>query len=487
MGSYGIGVSRAVAALAEQTADEQGPVLAPGDRPGRRPRRRRRQGPPDRAGPRRLREAGRGRCRASWSTTAPASRPGVKFTDAELIGVPKILVAGRRSAEGVLELKDRRTGEREELTVDEADRPPDGRPDRPTGAPPLPTAPAAPRPVQRAPSGATAGQRLREGRPVPAARPTGAGPALQPARELQSSSSAVLRAAPPPAPARPTPPPGTASSRAAAPGPPPATRRASSPAAGSSPPADGDAIRSSTRSRTSRARSYARSPTTGSGPTASHGRPLRRPAPCSAGSCRAATRVSGGATSSSSRAASAAVDERRHLGIRAGARPHRLGLPPGPRRRPSRSASSRRAAPPTAAAPSPPPPAAPSPRAASAATPPVQPLQQQRALAGGAGGRLQQLAPRPSPVPVRQRRPLAAPARRPARRELQHGGRTVGPPHQHDEAAAPARRLHPLHGQPRVDPRPVERRGQPRQPVVTVRCRLAERPHQTLRRFETHT
>ena len=39
---------------------------------------------------------------------------------AELIGVPKILVAGRRSAEGVLELKDRRTGEREELTVDEA-------------------------------------------------------------------------------------------------------------------------------------------------------------------------------------------------------------------------------------------------------------------------------------------------------------------------------------------------------------------------------
>ena len=46
--------------------------------------------------------------------------PGVKFTDAELIGVPKILVAGRRSAEGVVELKDRRTGEREELTVEEA-------------------------------------------------------------------------------------------------------------------------------------------------------------------------------------------------------------------------------------------------------------------------------------------------------------------------------------------------------------------------------
>lgn len=41
--------------------------------------------------------------------------PGVKFTDAELIGVPKILVAGRRVGEGVFELKDRRTGTREEL------------------------------------------------------------------------------------------------------------------------------------------------------------------------------------------------------------------------------------------------------------------------------------------------------------------------------------------------------------------------------------
>ncbi|CAM5679518.1 proline--tRNA ligase [Streptomyces badius] len=50
----------------------------------------------------------------------PGVSPGVKFTDSELIGVPKILVAGRRSADGVLELKDRRTGEREELTVDEA-------------------------------------------------------------------------------------------------------------------------------------------------------------------------------------------------------------------------------------------------------------------------------------------------------------------------------------------------------------------------------
>jgi prolyl-tRNA synthetase len=50
----------------------------------------------------------------------PGVSPGVKFTDAELLGVPTILVVGRRAAEGVVELKDRRTGDREDLTVDEA-------------------------------------------------------------------------------------------------------------------------------------------------------------------------------------------------------------------------------------------------------------------------------------------------------------------------------------------------------------------------------
>ncbi|MFC9249614.1 proline--tRNA ligase [Streptomyces sp. NPDC057136] len=119
MGSYGIGVSRAVAALAEQTADEQGLCwpreIAPAD----------------------VHVVAAGKAlqtelalEVSEKLNAagvrvlvddrPGVSPGVKFTDAELIGVPKILVAGRRSAEGVLELKDRRTGEREELTVDEA-------------------------------------------------------------------------------------------------------------------------------------------------------------------------------------------------------------------------------------------------------------------------------------------------------------------------------------------------------------------------------
>ncbi|MEV5957797.1 proline--tRNA ligase [Streptomyces sp. NPDC051987] len=119
MGSYGIGVSRAVAALAEQTADDKGLVwsreVAPADvhvvAAGKALQTELALDVSEK-----LRAAG---LRVLVDDRAGVS-PGVKFTDAELIGVPQILVAGRRSAEGVLELKDRRTGEREELTVDEA-------------------------------------------------------------------------------------------------------------------------------------------------------------------------------------------------------------------------------------------------------------------------------------------------------------------------------------------------------------------------------
>ncbi|MFD3653051.1 proline--tRNA ligase [Streptomyces sp. NPDC058620] len=119
MGSYGIGVSRAVAALVEQTADEQGLCwpreIAPADvhvvAAGKALQTELALDVSEK-----LNAAG---VRVLVDDRAGVS-PGVKFTDAELIGVPKILVAGRRSAEGVLELKDRRTGEREELTVDEA-------------------------------------------------------------------------------------------------------------------------------------------------------------------------------------------------------------------------------------------------------------------------------------------------------------------------------------------------------------------------------
>src|SRR5699024_1703151 len=46
--------------------------------------------------------------------------PGVKFKDAELVGVPTIVVVGKRLADGVVEIKDRRTGERREVAVADA-------------------------------------------------------------------------------------------------------------------------------------------------------------------------------------------------------------------------------------------------------------------------------------------------------------------------------------------------------------------------------
>ncbi|MER6734750.1 proline--tRNA ligase [Streptomyces puniciscabiei] len=119
MGSYGIGVSRAVAAIAEQSADDKGLVwpkeVAPADvhvvAAGKALQTELALDVSEK-----LRAAG---LRVLVDDRAGVS-PGVKFTDAELIGVPQILVAGRRSGEGVLELKDRRTGEREELTVEDA-------------------------------------------------------------------------------------------------------------------------------------------------------------------------------------------------------------------------------------------------------------------------------------------------------------------------------------------------------------------------------
>lgn len=119
MGSYGIGVSRAVAALAEQTADEHGlcwpAAVAPADvhvvAAGK-------------AVPLALAEEAAAALAGSGLRVLlddrPGLSPGVKLTDAELIGVPWILVAGRRSAESVVELQNRATGTREELPLTEA-------------------------------------------------------------------------------------------------------------------------------------------------------------------------------------------------------------------------------------------------------------------------------------------------------------------------------------------------------------------------------
>ncbi|WP_030958637.1 proline--tRNA ligase [Streptomyces sp. NRRL S-378] len=119
MGSYGIGVSRAVAALAEQTADERGlcwpAAVAPADvhvvAAGK-------------AVPLALAEEAAAALAGSGLRVLlddrPGLSPGVKLTDAELMGVPWILVAGRRSADGVVELQNRATGTREELPLPEA-------------------------------------------------------------------------------------------------------------------------------------------------------------------------------------------------------------------------------------------------------------------------------------------------------------------------------------------------------------------------------
>jgi prolyl-tRNA synthetase len=49
----------------------------------------------------------------------PKVSPGVKFGDAELVGVPKIVIVGRGAAEGQVELWDRRSGDREIVPVGE--------------------------------------------------------------------------------------------------------------------------------------------------------------------------------------------------------------------------------------------------------------------------------------------------------------------------------------------------------------------------------
>ncbi|MEY4232015.1 MAG: hypothetical protein RL144_215 [Actinomycetota bacterium] len=120
MGSYGIGVSRAVAAIAEQTHDEIGlnwPVeLAPAKV--------------------HIVAAGKDdllfdtaielatKLEAQSITTMVDDRrdasPGVKFKDAELIGNPVIVVVGKALAEGNVEIRVRKTGDKKEVPLTSA-------------------------------------------------------------------------------------------------------------------------------------------------------------------------------------------------------------------------------------------------------------------------------------------------------------------------------------------------------------------------------
>jgi prolyl-tRNA synthetase len=120
MGSYGIGVTRAVAALAEQTYDEKGLCWPRGI------------GPADvhivaaskddeiiAVANDLAEQIEAGGARVLFDDRKSVS-PGVKFKDAELIGVPTILIVGKGLAEGVVEVRDRRTDERVEVPVGDA-------------------------------------------------------------------------------------------------------------------------------------------------------------------------------------------------------------------------------------------------------------------------------------------------------------------------------------------------------------------------------
>src|SRR5690606_23972475 len=113
MGSYGIGVTRILAIIAELNNDDRGLIW------------------PEPVAPFDVHVVATGKDAAAFELAAQLSddleaagldvlyddrakvSPGVKFADAELIGVPWIVIAGRGAAAGEVELWDRRTGDRE--------------------------------------------------------------------------------------------------------------------------------------------------------------------------------------------------------------------------------------------------------------------------------------------------------------------------------------------------------------------------------------
>ena len=120
MGSYGIGVSRAVAAIAESHHDEYGlcwpRAVAPADVhlviAGKD------DGPQRPAAETLAAEFEAAGIDVLFDDREGVS-PGVRFKDAELIGVPTIVVVGRGITEGLVEVKDRLSGERADMPIGE--------------------------------------------------------------------------------------------------------------------------------------------------------------------------------------------------------------------------------------------------------------------------------------------------------------------------------------------------------------------------------
>ncbi|MBN9188220.1 proline--tRNA ligase [Microbacterium sp.] len=120
MGSYGIGITRILAIIAELNNDEKGLVW------------------PSAVAPFDVHVVATGKDEVAYGLAdaiaarleaagldvlyddRPKVSPGVKFGDAELIGVPQIVIVGRGAADGEVELWDRRTGDRDVLPVDQA-------------------------------------------------------------------------------------------------------------------------------------------------------------------------------------------------------------------------------------------------------------------------------------------------------------------------------------------------------------------------------
>ena len=117
MGSYGIGVSRAVAAIIEQNHDEKGIVwpktVAPLDIHVVA------AGKDDEIFTKAL-EISEGLTKSGYSVIYDDRKnvsPGVKFNDAELLGMPLILIIGKKLSENKVELRIRKTGESKDIEI----------------------------------------------------------------------------------------------------------------------------------------------------------------------------------------------------------------------------------------------------------------------------------------------------------------------------------------------------------------------------------
>jgi prolyl-tRNA synthetase len=120
MGSYGIGVTRILAIIAEENNDDRGLIW------------------PESVAPFDVHVVATGKDAAVYEIAdglvaaleafghdvlyddRPKVSPGVKFGDAELIGVPRIVIVGRDAADGIVEVWDRRTGERTKVAAADA-------------------------------------------------------------------------------------------------------------------------------------------------------------------------------------------------------------------------------------------------------------------------------------------------------------------------------------------------------------------------------